>query len=73
MAKLLALGIGLGITAEIWNDAGKTTYDIDDKNRIEKQFMSSQVFHRISGGRVQKITTREQFESWIIESFDPVT
>jgi hypothetical protein len=47
--------------------------ELDDKNRIEQQFMSSQAFHRTTGGRVQEITVGEQFEPRIIESFDPVT
>jgi hypothetical protein len=41
MAKLTALGMGLGIVAETRNDTGKTTCEIDDKNRIEEQFISS--------------------------------
>jgi hypothetical protein len=31
---------------------------IDDENRIEKQFISSQVFHRTTGGRIQEITVK---------------
>jgi hypothetical protein len=51
----------------------KTTCEIDDKNQIEEQFMSSQTFHRTLGERIRKITVKEQFEPQIIESFDPVT
>jgi hypothetical protein len=40
---------------------------------IEEQFISSQVFHRTPGGRVQETTVGVQFESLILESFDPVT
>jgi hypothetical protein len=58
---------------EIWNGASKTTSEIDDKNRIEKQFTSSQTFHRTSGGRIWEITARERFEPRILESFGPVT
>jgi hypothetical protein len=47
---------------EIQNDAGKTTYKINDKNQIEEQFISSQIFHRTPDGRIQKITTGEQLE-----------
>jgi hypothetical protein len=32
---------------------------IDDENRIEEQFISSQAFHRTPGGRIQQITTGE--------------
>jgi hypothetical protein len=32
MDKLLAIGIGLEITEERRNDAGKNTCEIDDKN-----------------------------------------
>jgi hypothetical protein len=55
------------------NSASKTTCEIDDKNRIEDHFISSQTFLRTPGGRVWKITVGEQFEPWILESFDPVT
>jgi hypothetical protein len=58
----LALGTGLATATEIQNDAGKTTYKIDGKNQIEKQFISSQAFHRTPDGRVQKITTEKQLE-----------
>jgi hypothetical protein len=71
--KLSALRTGLGTVAEIRNGASKTSCEIDDKNQLEKQFISSQVFHRTPGGRVQKITVREQFEPQNLESFDPVT
>jgi hypothetical protein len=47
--------------------------EIDDKNWIEEQFISSQIFHRTLGGRVQEITVEVQFEPRILESFDPVT
>jgi hypothetical protein len=46
---------------------------IDDKNRIEEQFIFSQAFHGTPGGHVRKTTTREQFEPRILESFDTVT
>jgi hypothetical protein len=36
------------------NSASKTTCEIDDKIRIEEQFISSQAFHRTPCGRVQK-------------------
>jgi hypothetical protein len=46
---------------------------IDDKNWIEKQFISSQVFHQTLGGHGQETTAGEQFKPRILESFDPVT
>jgi hypothetical protein len=58
---------------ETRNGASKTTREIDDKNRLKKQFISSQVFHQTPDGRVQKISVEEQFEPRILESFDPVT
>jgi hypothetical protein len=47
--------------------------EIDDKNRIEKQFISSQAFHRTPGGRVREITAGEQFKLRTLESFDSAT
>jgi hypothetical protein len=47
--------------------------ETDDKNQIKNRFISSQVFHRTPGGRVQKITAGEQFKPRILKSFDPVT
>jgi hypothetical protein len=38
----------------------------------QKQFISSQVFHRTPGGRVQKTTAGERFRPQILETFDPV-
>jgi hypothetical protein len=55
------------------NGASKTTSEIDDKNQIEEQFISSQSFHRTPDGRVRKITVEVQFEPRNLESFDPVT
>jgi hypothetical protein len=49
------------------------TCEIDDKNQIEEQFISSQAFHRTTGGRVQEITVGEQFEPRTLESFDLAT
>jgi hypothetical protein len=43
------------------------------KKYIEEQFMSSQSFHQITGGRVRENTTEKQFKSKIFECFDPVT
>jgi hypothetical protein len=37
------------------------------------EFKSSQAFHQRSGVRIREITTGEQFEPQILESFDPVT
>jgi hypothetical protein len=58
---------------ETRNGASKTTREINDKNRLKKQFISSQIFHQTPHERVQKITVKEQFELRILESFDPVT
>jgi hypothetical protein len=58
---------------ETQNGASKTTCEIDDKNRIEEQLISSQTFYRTTSGRVQKITTKKQFKSRILESFGPAT
>jgi hypothetical protein len=62
IGKLSALRTGLGTTAETRNGARKTSCEIDDRNQLEKQFISSQVFHRTPGGRDQKTTAEERFE-----------
>jgi hypothetical protein len=56
--KLSALGTRLETTAEKI-DVGKTRCKIDDKNRIEEQFIYSQSFHRIPVERVREVTTGE--------------
>jgi hypothetical protein len=38
--------------------ASKNTCEIDNKNRIKELYISSQTFHRTPGGRVQKITIK---------------
>jgi hypothetical protein len=43
--------------------------EIDDENWIEKQFISSQVFHRTSGGRIRETTAEERFEPQNLEFF----
>jgi hypothetical protein len=68
----LTLGTGLGTVAETQNGVSKSTREIDDKNRLEKQFISSQAFHRTPGERVQKTTAGERFGPRILETFDPV-
>jgi hypothetical protein len=73
IAKLSAFGTRLGITVETRNSASKTTCDIEDKNQIEEQFISSQSFHRTLGERVREITVGKRFEPRILESFDPIT
>jgi hypothetical protein len=55
------------------NDASKTTSEVDGKNRIEEQFISSHAFHQTAGERVREITAREQFKPRILDSFDPTT
>jgi hypothetical protein len=57
---------------ETQNGASKTTREINDKNRLEKQFISSQAFHRTPGGRVRETTAEERFRPRILETFDPV-
>jgi hypothetical protein len=57
---------------ETQNGASKTTQEINDKNRLEKQFISSQAFHRTPGGRVRETTAGELFRPRILETFDPV-
>jgi hypothetical protein len=37
-------------------DAGKNTCEIDHKNQIKEQHISSQLFHRTPSGRVRKTT-----------------
>jgi hypothetical protein len=54
MDKLSAFGTGLGTAVEARNGASKTTYEIDDKNQIEEQFISSQTFHKTPGVRELK-------------------
>jgi hypothetical protein len=63
----------LGTTTETQNGDSKTTCEIDNKNQIEEQFISSQAFHQTLGGRIWEITVGERFEPRNLESFDPVT
>jgi hypothetical protein len=69
----LTLEIGLGTAAKTKINVGKIMCEIDDKNRIEELFISSQAFHQTTAGRVQKITAKERFEPKTLETFDPVT
>jgi hypothetical protein len=62
IARLSALRTGSGTAAEIRNGTNKTTSEINDKNRLKEQFISSHVFHRTPGGRVKKIIAEERFE-----------
>jgi hypothetical protein len=62
MDELSTLETGSGTATDTRNSASKTTCKIDDKNRVEEQNMSSQVFHRTSGGRDREITAEEQFK-----------
>jgi hypothetical protein len=73
IAKLSAFRTGLVTIVETRIGVSKTTCEIDNKNRIEEQFISSQAFHRTPGGRVREITTRERFEPRNLEYFVPVT
>jgi hypothetical protein len=47
--------------------------EIDDKNRIKEQYISSHAFHRTPGGHIWEITAGERFKPRILESFDPMT
>jgi hypothetical protein len=73
ITELSAFGTGLGIAAKTRSGASKITCEIDNKNRIEEQFISSQSFHQTPGGRVREITAKEQFKPRILESFVPTT
>jgi hypothetical protein len=44
------------------NGASNTTSKIDNKDRIEEQFISSQAFQQTPGERIQETTAGEQFE-----------
>jgi hypothetical protein len=59
MDKLSAFGTRLGTVAKTRNGASKTTREIDDKNQLKKQFISSQAFHRTPGERVRETTAGE--------------
>jgi hypothetical protein len=72
IANLSAFGIGLGTATETWNGASKTTREINDKNQLKKQFISSKAFHRTPGGRVRETAAGERFRPRILETFDPV-
>jgi hypothetical protein len=62
IAKLSALGTGLGTVAETQNGASENTCEIDDNNQIKNQSVSSQVFHRTPGRRVRETTVGERFK-----------
>jgi hypothetical protein len=51
---------------------GKNTCETNDKNQIETQFMSSQVFHQTPYERVQETTVRERLKLQSLELFDPI-
>jgi hypothetical protein len=53
--------------------ANKTTREIDDKNSTQKQFISSQAFHRTPGGRVREPTAGERFRPRNLKTLDPTT
>jgi hypothetical protein len=52
--------------------ANKTTREIDDKNSTQKQFISSQTFHRTLSGRVKETIAEKQFRPQVLETFDLV-
>jgi hypothetical protein len=62
MDELSTLETRSGTATDTQNSASKTTCKIDDKNRVEEQNMSSQVFHQTPGGRDREITAEEQFK-----------
>jgi phosphoribulokinase len=73
MEQLSALRTGLGTAAKTRIGVSNTTCKINDKNQIKEQLISSQSFHRTTGGHVQKITAEERFESRTLKSFDLTT
>jgi hypothetical protein len=54
-----ALKTGLGTTAETQNGTNKDTCEINDKNQIKEQYISSQAFYQTPDGRVREITVGE--------------
>jgi hypothetical protein len=73
MGELSTLETVLEIVADTRNGASKNACEIDDKNQIKTQFVSLQIFHLTSDGRVQKTTAGERFKPKTLESFDPTT
>jgi hypothetical protein len=57
--KLSAFRTGLVTATKARKGASKTTREINDKNRLKKQFISFQAFHRTPGGRVRETTAGE--------------
>jgi hypothetical protein len=53
--------------------ANRTTREIDDKNSTQKQFISSQAFHRTPGGRLREPTAGERFRPRNLKTLDPTT
>jgi hypothetical protein len=53
--------------------ANRTTREIDDKKSTQKQFISSQAFHRTPGGRVREPTAGERFRPRNLKTLDPTT
>jgi hypothetical protein len=72
-SQAIGLRTGLGNTMETRIGGSRNTCEIDDKNQIEEQFISSQAFHRTPGGCIREITAGERFEPRILESFGLVT
>jgi hypothetical protein len=68
--KLSAFGTGLGTVTKTRRDANNTTQEIVNKDLTQKQFISSQAFHRTLGGRVRETTTEEQFRPQLFETLD---
>jgi hypothetical protein len=69
MGELSALETVLEIVADTRNGASENAREIDDKNQIKTQFVSSQIFHRTPGERVQKTTAGERFKPRTLESY----
>jgi hypothetical protein len=47
--------------------------EIGNKNRLEKQYMPSEAFHRTPDGRIKEIIAEVRFGLGNLESFNPVT
>jgi hypothetical protein len=45
--------------------------EIDNKDTTQKQFISTQAFHRTPGGRVRETTAGERFRPRNLKTFDP--
>jgi hypothetical protein len=56
---------------ETRDGTGKDLSEIDDKNQIEKRFISSQSFHQTPDVRIREVTAEMSFELGILKYFEP--